>query len=172
MFYYLCYEGSVDLDDIVDLAKRHALEVQISEFGQIPKQLFHQPHVPRLVDIPPEITLRESFTSEVDLNVSRTSNCDDSSRRISIDENPMMSSTSKVELEMEYQPHRLEITSLLHEPTSRTIYSTSQDGTLKSYDLTNQKQTGSVNLGSMPISSCVHIPETDLFILGCWDNSM
>lgn len=47
MFYYLCYEGSVDLDQINDLAARHALEVQISEFGQIPKQLFDKPHVPK-----------------------------------------------------------------------------------------------------------------------------
>lgn len=47
MFYYLCYEGSVDLDQVNDLAARHALEVQISEFGQIPKQLFDRPHVPR-----------------------------------------------------------------------------------------------------------------------------
>lgn len=47
VFYYLCYEGSVDLDQINDLAARHALEVQISEFGQIPKQLFDKPHVPK-----------------------------------------------------------------------------------------------------------------------------
>lgn len=48
LFYHLCYEGAVDLDHINDLTKRHALEVQISEFGQIPKQLFKKPHVPRL----------------------------------------------------------------------------------------------------------------------------
>lgn len=47
MFYHLCYEGSVDLDRVPDLAARHAFEVQISEFGQIPKQLFDQPHVQR-----------------------------------------------------------------------------------------------------------------------------
>lgn len=44
MFYYLCYEGNVDLNSIVDLNERHALEVQIMEFGQIPKQVFKVPH--------------------------------------------------------------------------------------------------------------------------------
>lgn len=47
VFYHLCYEGSVDLDKINDFRARHALEVQISEFGQIPKQLFNKPHVPK-----------------------------------------------------------------------------------------------------------------------------
>lgn len=40
LFYYLCYEGSVDLDSIKDYSKRKSLEIQIQEFGQIPTQLF------------------------------------------------------------------------------------------------------------------------------------
>ena len=48
----MCYEGSVDLDKINDLTTRHAMEVQISEFGQIPKLLFDKPHVPRNMKMP------------------------------------------------------------------------------------------------------------------------
>lgn len=44
VFYYLCYEGAVDLGAVSDWNKRHALEVQIMEFGQIPKQVFLTPH--------------------------------------------------------------------------------------------------------------------------------
>ena len=44
VFYPLCYEGGVDLDTIADLEQRFALEVQISEFGQVPKQIFSRPH--------------------------------------------------------------------------------------------------------------------------------
>ena len=47
LFYHLCYEGSVDLDKIQDLEERYALEVQIGEFGQVPKQLFTSPHPQR-----------------------------------------------------------------------------------------------------------------------------
>lgn len=52
MFYHLCYEGNVDLDKIQDLNQRHALEVQIMEFGQIPKQVFTVPHPPRKIGLP------------------------------------------------------------------------------------------------------------------------
>lgn len=56
VFYYLCYEGAIDLDSIQDLNQRHALEVQIMEFGQIPKQIFTLPHPQRLTGLPPLIT--------------------------------------------------------------------------------------------------------------------
>lgn len=48
MFHHVCYEGSVDLERIYDMNDRHALEVQIMEFGQVPKQLFTKPHVRRI----------------------------------------------------------------------------------------------------------------------------
>lgn len=44
----MCYEGAVDLDTIRDINDRHGLEVQIMEFGQIPKQVFTLPHPKRL----------------------------------------------------------------------------------------------------------------------------
>ncbi|XP_050527638.1 protein FAN-like isoform X2 [Daktulosphaira vitifoliae] len=44
VFYYLCYEGAVDLNNVRDWYQRHALEIQIMEFGQIPKQIFEKPH--------------------------------------------------------------------------------------------------------------------------------
>jgi factor associated with neutral sphingomyelinase activation len=43
----------MDLDSIHDLNQRHALEVQIMEFGQIPKQIFTLPHPQRQTGIPP-----------------------------------------------------------------------------------------------------------------------
>lgn len=48
VFFHLCYEGAVDLDTIKDPNDRHGLEVQIMEFGQIPKQVFTLPHPKRL----------------------------------------------------------------------------------------------------------------------------
>lgn len=56
MFYYLCYEGSIDLDSVKDLSARYAFEVQISEFGQIPKQLFDRPHVQKIMSIPEPVS--------------------------------------------------------------------------------------------------------------------
>ncbi len=48
LFYYLCYEGAVDLEAIKNYSQRKSLEVQIQEFGQIPTQLFTQPHLPKV----------------------------------------------------------------------------------------------------------------------------
>ena len=44
VFYYLTYEGAVDLDAIEDPKQRKALETQIDHFGQTPSQLLKQPH--------------------------------------------------------------------------------------------------------------------------------
>ena len=54
----MCYEGNVDLSSESDFGKRHALEVQIMEFGQIPKQLFTVPHPSRL-QLSPQPSLSE-----------------------------------------------------------------------------------------------------------------
>ena len=40
LYYYLTYDNSINMDLINDPHKRHALEIQIQEFGQTPKQLF------------------------------------------------------------------------------------------------------------------------------------
>lgn len=47
LYYYLTYEGSVDLEQEKDIRQRAALEAQIQEFGQTPKQLFAGAHPSR-----------------------------------------------------------------------------------------------------------------------------
>ncbi|XP_023318209.1 neurobeachin isoform X4 [Trichogramma pretiosum] len=47
VFYYLTYEGSVDLDSITDPVMKEAIENQIRNFGQTPSQLLMEPHPPR-----------------------------------------------------------------------------------------------------------------------------
>lgn len=47
VFNYLTYEGEIDLEKVKDPVERRALEIQIMEFGQTPRQLFKIPHPPR-----------------------------------------------------------------------------------------------------------------------------
>ncbi len=47
VFYYLTYEGSVDLEAMSDTVMREAVENQIKNFGQTPSQLLMEPHPPR-----------------------------------------------------------------------------------------------------------------------------
>lgn len=44
MFFYLTYEGSVDIDEVADPAMRASILAQINYFGQTPRQLFQKPH--------------------------------------------------------------------------------------------------------------------------------
>lgn len=47
VFYYLTYEGSVDLESMTDPVMKEAIENQIRSFGQTPTQLLTEPHPPR-----------------------------------------------------------------------------------------------------------------------------
>jgi hypothetical protein len=48
VFYYLTYEGSVNLDAIEDPLTRKAVELQVHHFGQTPSQLLTRPHPRKL----------------------------------------------------------------------------------------------------------------------------
>ncbi|KAJ2561203.1 hypothetical protein GGH12_004184 [Coemansia sp. RSA 1822] len=49
VFYYLTYEGAVNIDAVQDPLERASIESQINYFGQTPTQLFASPHPPRHV---------------------------------------------------------------------------------------------------------------------------
>ncbi|KAL4712825.1 hypothetical protein ACJJTC_011895 [Scirpophaga incertulas] len=67
VFHHVCYEGAVDLELVYDMNDRHALEVQIMEFGQIPKQLFTKPHVRKVGNVVEKVkdnSEQKSYTIE------------------------------------------------------------------------------------------------------------
>ncbi|KAH7423408.1 hypothetical protein KP509_12G054200 [Ceratopteris richardii] len=47
VFFYLTYEGAVDIDSIHDPAMKASILAQINHFGQTPRQLFQKPHPKR-----------------------------------------------------------------------------------------------------------------------------
>lgn len=52
VFYYLTYEGAVDLETMEDELQRAAIEDQIANFGQTPIQIFRKKHPRRGPPIP------------------------------------------------------------------------------------------------------------------------
>lgn len=125
LFFHLCYEGAIDLDSINDLAKRHAYEVQISEFGQIPKQLFKKPHVPRLSSSPLQRLNSldvELLPDAVDANDGRFNDAFNELSFLSI-----------------YQSHKDLISSVLVD--GNLVVSTGKDGLLKCYNMKDKRQT-------------------------------
>lgn len=47
VFYYLTYEGALNLNSVENAAMREGLEQQMISFGQTPAQLMTEPHPPR-----------------------------------------------------------------------------------------------------------------------------
>lgn len=124
LFYHLCYEGAVDLDHINDLTKRHALEVQISEFGQIPKQLFKKPHVPRLC------TNRMRRLSSVDREYIPDV--------VDSNEDIFINSFKAITFLDTYQSHKDLISSVLVD--GNLVVTTGKDGLLKCYNMKEKRQ--------------------------------
>lgn len=61
LYYYLTYEGAIDIEDVTDPRKRNAIEIQIQEFGQTPRQLFVGPH-PKRDDLNAPIRLKPTIS--------------------------------------------------------------------------------------------------------------
>ncbi|XP_068621017.1 protein FAN-like [Battus philenor] len=129
VFHHVCYEGSVDLECVYDMNDRHALEVQIMEFGQVPKQLFTKPHVRRGAQ-----------------TVNKPLSQSDSEFR-----------AVKLECIDTIGLHKEDVNCVLREGSR--IISVGKDGTLKVYDMVQGKQMRSIVLSSTPLSSCVMVDE-------------
>ncbi|CAM9106363.1 unnamed protein product [Choristocarpus tenellus] len=65
VFYYLTYEGAVDLTQVNDPLRKEVMEAQINHYGQTPSQLLMEPHPVRL---PLEECVQSLFSPECNLN--------------------------------------------------------------------------------------------------------
>ncbi|XP_052745807.1 protein FAN isoform X2 [Bicyclus anynana] len=129
VYHHVCYEGSIDLDCIYDMNDRHAFEVQIMEFGQVPKQLFTKPHVKRIIPhITKQLSIKDYENYEYNLECLDT-----------------------------IWLHKEAVNCVLRKDDR--IISVCKDGTLKVYDTVQRKQIRSVVLCSTPLSSCVMVGE-------------
>ncbi|KAJ8939230.1 hypothetical protein NQ318_015188 [Aromia moschata] len=153
LFYHLCYEGTIDLDSISDLNERHALEVQIMEFGQIPKQVFKVPHPQRKVG--PSL-LTEPYEIEQD----RTKTED------------RWRTMTDLDLQVTFNSHKNTVSHLFISDDGTRITSIGHDSKLKIFSLPQEKQTRSADIGNMPLSSCIQLPNTNILVIGSWDNQI
>lgn len=70
VFYYLTYEGAVDIDAVLDPMDRQSIEDQVHHFGQTPAQLFKIPH-PKRLELPSTLNENPKFiVQSFDLNLS------------------------------------------------------------------------------------------------------
>ncbi|XP_043276506.1 protein FAN-like isoform X2 [Venturia canescens] len=161
VFFHLCYEGAVDLDTIHDINDRHGLEVQIMEFGQIPKQVFTLPHPKRLVSLQ-NLTIDQRLSS---------------SEQSPTLENKSLPKRQTLHQLTIFPSHKEAISSvcLMNGGFGDDIASVGHDGVLKLYSVKTGKSTRSVNLSSLPLSSCISYRTStgrNIIVAGSWDNTL
>lgn len=178
LFYYLCYEGAVDLDKIKDLNERKSIEIQIEEFGQIPIQLFHQSHPKRARPI------------DASLNELRRLSIVD--KTLEQDINPQSDSLTTIKRTMSFDNPTKDFDVLLHKKGINDIThvlldnhslpficTVSSDNWLKIYSYEDRSIHRSHNINDFNLSSCDYIQiitsngtRHTLLLLSCWDNSI
>lgn len=168
VFYYLTYEGAIDLDSIQDPNERACMEIQIMEFGQIPKQLFKRPH-------PMRYGPREIPRSLSSLSDMRETNSQDGLLEESESDDTLAAKAvdfTRLEKRLQYSLHKDTVTDVKLCYEGKYVFSVSQDSLLKMYSLEDQRQLRSVTMTSMALSSCLVMPDNKTILCGSWDNNV
>jgi factor associated with neutral sphingomyelinase activation len=183
LFYYLTYEGAVDIDSITNPNERASLELQINEFGQTPRQLFFAPHPQRFTDEEAIVETEPQTSSpnlpvldlplELELKIDRLS------------ESPMRESSNNIDYESVFKNltqshsaelHRKPISGLIYLQGNEEAITVSQDSTLKVYSLKDKKVRRSANISKLALSSIAAVKQSfddkrPCFV-GSWDNNI
>ncbi|XP_045191782.2 protein FAN-like isoform X2 [Mercenaria mercenaria] len=168
VFYYLTYEGSIDLDSIKDPNERACMEIQIMEFGQVPKQLLTTPHPARFTskEHPHE---RENLQQLI-THVQETPSLD--TDNVEEETVPQTVDFTHMHKLLTFSKHKDTITDVKLCLKKKMAFSVSQDSLLKLYSLEEQRQLRSVTVANMALSSCIVMPDCKTVICGAWDNNV
>lgn len=177
LFYYLCYEGAIDLDSITDPNERKSIEIQIQEFGQIPIQLFSQPHPKRAIPDP-----------QTDARLHTTTTAENLPEATQSAEKPKITPTGpdfgKIRRKFDVKLHKKAINSckgfILNGTENEQPYicTVSSDNWLKIFSYEDKSIFRSHNINNMSLSCVACIQSSDsgkkhtIFATSCWDNNV
>lgn len=180
VYYYLTYEGAIDLENVTSAQERASLRSQIMEFGQIPKQLFLKPHPARFSK--QEVPEVNSELQEEKVEIENKANDVDPGKEVisNLDEDDQLRSPrpnlrdiiDRLEAHHSYKIHKDAVTALRISTDQNIIYSVSKDAHLKLYSIEDKHQLRSINVCSMPLSSLVAMPDGKSVLVASWDNSL
>lgn len=126
MFHPLTYEGNVEFSKIQDSISRKAIEIQVNEYGQTPKQLFKLPHPKRysnkiheiFIESSPKIinlTIKPEFVEDIqikeeDMNydVFQSDSLETQEKEISLIEETNENENKKSQFEIIYEERNAE----------------------------------------------------------------
>uniref|UniRef100_A0A8C9WUX3 Neutral sphingomyelinase activation associated factor n=1 Tax=Scleropages formosus TaxID=113540 RepID=A0A8C9WUX3_SCLFO len=170
VFHPVTYEGSIDCDSIEDPDQKIAVLTQILEFGQTPKQLFTTPHPQRITPRFQSMTRTPSQnTSFNELSPGTDSSFEDlteESRRLA------WSNMGKLKLVASHKLHKEAITGIAVTRNGASVFTTSQDSTLKMFSKESGSLQRSMSFSNMALSSCLILPEDATVVCSSWDNNV
>ena len=200
VFYYLTYEGAVDLDSIEDMNERRCYEAQILEFGQTPKQLFTKPHPRRQGavvshEITPTTSLTDTNHKTFLPDTTHENGCHDSVDSVdsggSLDEPiPVIDLCdggipltleiprtpfhwlTNVHLQKTVKLHKDAVSGCILAEDCKNIFSVSQDTQLKMFSIVEDKNLRCMNLSNMALSCCCMSSDGKYIFIGSWDNNV
>ncbi|XP_019403973.1 PREDICTED: protein FAN isoform X1 [Crocodylus porosus] len=169
VFHPLTYEGGVDLNSIMDPNEKVALLTQILEFGQTPKQLFTVPHPHRI--IPKFKSLSRTSSHSVSITASPVSPGEESFEDLTEESITLAwNSIAKLKLDEQHKIHKEAITGIAVSCNGSSVFTTSQDSTLKMFSKETKTLQRSVSFSNMALSSCLILPGDTTVICSSWDN--
>lgn len=171
VFHPVTYEGEIDLKSIEDPDQKVAILTQILEFGQTPKQLFTKPHPKRI------FTKSRSFSRSSSQNLSTiespVSPSEDSFEDLTEESKTLAwSNITKFQIESRHKIHKEAITGIAVSSNGSSVFTTSQDSTLKMFSTSEKSLQRSVSFSNMALSSCVLLPGDTTVMCSSWDNNV
>ncbi|XP_063249728.1 protein FAN isoform X2 [Prinia subflava] len=169
VFHPLTYEGGVDLNSIMDPNEKVALLTQILEFGQTPKQLFTTPHPQRI--IPKFRSLSRTSSHSISIAESPVSPNEESFEDLTEESITLAwNNIAKLKFDKQYKIHKEAITGIAVTCNGSSVFTTSQDSTLKMFSKDSKTIQRSVSFSNMALSSCLILPGDTTVISSSWDN--
>ncbi|XP_033058827.1 protein FAN isoform X2 [Trachypithecus francoisi] len=171
VFHPLTYEGGVDLNSIQDPDEKVAMLTQILEFGQTPKQLFVTPHPRRIT--PKFKSLSQTSSYNATMADSPVSPGEESFEDLTEESKTLAwNNITKLQLHEHYKIHKEAVTGITVSRNGSSVFTTSQDSTLKMFSKESKMLQRSISFSNMALSSCLLLPGDATVITSSWDNNV
>uniref|UniRef100_A0A672MA53 Neutral sphingomyelinase activation associated factor n=1 Tax=Sinocyclocheilus grahami TaxID=75366 RepID=A0A672MA53_SINGR len=166
---YICQCVCLCFCSIEDPDQKIAMLTQILEFGQTPRQLFVTPHpqriTPRFHNLSGTPSLSSSELSPSSPSMESFEDLTEESKKMA------WSNMNKLASQSRHKIHKEAVTGIAVTLSGDSIFSTSQDSTLKMFSKENGLQR-SMSFSNMALSSCLMLPDDKIVVCSSWDNNV